>query len=428
MPVLGRRHTGAQSNLYCRTGRPSLQSYSSVESCGTPGTEWTRGSPAPGATWDRSPRPRSQILSPAGASATTADVRTSARLTRGNKRIPTTDKHAGTISLLVSRATSVFSRLPLAVASSPPIDWTTADRHELLGPLPGTSHFTLTNVKPAVHRKHGKKSRVTSRSSAPSGEYKVFTTATNKKQLGHSSSAPSEYHSGVSGGACGDDLEAGLIGVTGELSHVKPLPDSDDRDSAPVVTSHQTEPAMAGCMMEVAMPPDQPRVVQYRTTHSMSAESGFQDDEVHEVFTTSSTKDCTPDIDDPLRVLEDFVESQCEDGDLDNGITNLNTTDLHEAPGVALVGACLTESTDDSTGEASEEQNEASSTCPPEGSSTRNRSLWARRISPALTRLNFDQCQDPEVCVGFLKTPSTKTYSALSKKLKTSPPEWMQGK
>ena len=53
------------------------------------------------------------------------------------------------------------------------------------------------------------------------------------------------------------------------------------------------------------------------------------------------------------------------------------------------------------------------------------KSMFGQRVNRTLSNVDLDQCE-PDICVGLLKIPSLKTYSAICKKLKHCSREWMQ--
>ena len=60
------------------------------------------------------------------------------------------------------------------------------------------------------------------------------------------------------------------------------------------------------------------------------------------------------------------------------------------------------------------------------GKTGRMHSFFADKINSVLGNFDLDRC-DPDVCVGFLRNPTMKTYSALKRKLKKADKDWIQG-
>ena len=60
------------------------------------------------------------------------------------------------------------------------------------------------------------------------------------------------------------------------------------------------------------------------------------------------------------------------------------------------------------------------------GKMGRMNSFFASKINSAIGNFDLDHC-DPDVCVGFMRNPTMKTYSALKRKLKKADKDWIQG-
>ena len=77
----------------------------------------------------------------------------------------------------------------------------------------------------------------------------------------------------------------------------------------------------------------------------------------------------------------------------------------------------------------STESNEQKSPQKPKGilgKMGRMNSFFASKINSAIGNFDLDRC-DPDVCVGFMRNPTMKTYSALKRKLKKADKDWIQG-